>query len=192
MKIGIDLDGVVFDSENDFRVFSELYDLIELKQNSKKNNKEIMFQDRFAWTENQVNDFWLKYSNKVWNESNYKPGAITVLKMLKDEGHELIVITARGGRDKKVIDITKNRLEFDGMNIFDKYYWATENKAEVCALEKIDLMIDDYYKNCIKIAKRKIKTVYFKDALSKKLRENNYLKVLYNWGEIYRYIKEQT
>ena len=36
MKIGIDLDGVVFDSEKDFRVYSELYDLLELKINSKK------------------------------------------------------------------------------------------------------------------------------------------------------------
>ncbi len=26
MKIGIDLDGVVFDSEKEFRVYSELYD----------------------------------------------------------------------------------------------------------------------------------------------------------------------
>ena len=40
MKIGIDLDGVVFDSEKEFRVYSELYDMLDLKQNSKINNKE--------------------------------------------------------------------------------------------------------------------------------------------------------
>lgn len=28
MKIGIDLDGVVFDSEKEYRVYSELYDII--------------------------------------------------------------------------------------------------------------------------------------------------------------------
>ena len=39
MKIGIDLDGVVFDSEKEFRVYSELYDMLDLKQNSKINNK---------------------------------------------------------------------------------------------------------------------------------------------------------
>lgn len=31
MKIGIDLDGVIFDSEKEFRVYSELYDLLDLK-----------------------------------------------------------------------------------------------------------------------------------------------------------------
>lgn len=39
MKIGIDLDGVIFDSEKDFRIYSELYDMLELKRNSKKTKK---------------------------------------------------------------------------------------------------------------------------------------------------------
>ena len=51
MKIGIDLDGVVFDSEKVYRVYSELYDMLEIKQNSKIDNGEIRFQERFAWTE---------------------------------------------------------------------------------------------------------------------------------------------
>ena len=29
-----------------------------------------------------------------------------------------------------------------------------------------------------------------KDAPSKEIEENEYIKILYNWGEIYRYIKE--
>ena len=32
MKIGIDLDGVVFDSEKEFRVYSELYDMLDLNK----------------------------------------------------------------------------------------------------------------------------------------------------------------
>ena len=46
MKIGIDLDGVIFDSEKDYRVYSELYDLLDLHKNSKKDNREIKFQQR--------------------------------------------------------------------------------------------------------------------------------------------------
>lgn len=45
MKIGIDLDGVVFDSEKEFRVYSEIYDMMDLKQNSKTDNRELKFQD---------------------------------------------------------------------------------------------------------------------------------------------------
>ena len=51
-------------------------------------------------------------------------------------------------------------------------------------------MIDDSNKNCKKLARDHIHTIYLKDAPSFDLEENEYLKVLYNWGEIYRYIKQ--
>lgn len=192
MKIGIDLDGVVFDTEKEFRVYSELYDMLELKRNSKRDNKALTFQERFNWTEEEVSDFLKKYHNQIVIEANYLPGAKKILKQLKKDGHELIMITARGGINKAMIQITEARLKQEEMDIFDKYYWATENKEEICKKENIDLMIDDYNKNCEKISKEKIKVIYLKDAPSYDLEEDEYLKVLYNWGEIYRYIKENN
>ena len=190
MKIGIDLDGVVFDSEKEFRVYSELYDMIDLKQNSKTDNRELRFQDRFQWTEKETKDFLKKYHKQIIEESNFIPGVKRILKLLKEEGNSLILITARGGINKDMIKITEKRLKENGMDIFDKYYWATENKEEICKKESIDIMIDDFCKNCESIANSKIKTIYLKDAPSYDLEENKYIKVLYNWGEIYRYIKE--
>ena len=190
MKIGIDLDGVVFDSEKEFRVYSELYDMIDLKQNSKTDNRELKFQDRFQWTGKETEDFLKKYHKQIIEESNFIPGVKRILKLLKEDGHSLILITARGGLNKDMIKITEERLKENGMDIFDKYYWATENKDEVCQRENIDIMIDDSCKNCENIANSKIKTIYLKDAPSYNLEENKYIKVLYNWGEIYRYIKK--
>ena len=190
MKIGIDLDGVVFDSEKEFRVYSELYDMIDLKQNSKTDNRELKFQDRFQWTEKETEDFLKKYHKQIIEESNFIPGVKRILKLLKEDGHSLILITARGGLNKDMIKITEERLKENGMDIFDKCYWATENKDEVCQKENIDIMIDDFCKNCENIANSKIKTIYLKDAPSYDLEENKYIKVLYNWGEIYRYIKD--
>ena len=190
MRIGIDLDGVIFDSEKEFRVYSELYDMIDLKQNSKTDNRKLKFQDRFQWSEKQTKDFLKKYHKQIIEESNFIPGVKRILKLLKEDGHSLILITARGGLNKDMIRITEKRLKENGMYIFDKYYWATENKEEVCQKENIDIMIDDFCKNCENIANSKIKTIYLKDAPSYDLEENKYIKVLYNWGEIYRYIKE--
>ena len=190
MKIGIDLDGVIFDSEKEFRVYSELYDMIDLKQNSKLNNKELKFQDRFKWTQEETDEFLNKYHKQIIVESNYMPGVKRILNLLKQDGHSLILITARGGMNKDMIEITEERLKQSEMDIFDKYYWATENKDDVCIKENIDIMIDDFYKKCESIADKKIKTIYLKDAPSYDLEENEYIKVLYNWGEIYRYIKE--
>lgn len=190
MKIGIDLDGVVFDSEEELRVYSELYDFIELKNHGHKNNKELKFQDRFNWKEQDVENFLKKYHEKITRTANYKVGAEEVLHMLKEDGHELIMITARGGLNEKMIKITEKRLKKDNMNIFDKCYYKQEEKEKVCKQENIDIMIDDYEKNCLRISKEGIKTIYFKAAPSPELEENEYLKVLYNWGEIYRYITE--
>lgn len=190
MKIGIDLDGVIFDSEKEFRVYSELYDMIDLKQNSKLNNKELKFQDRFKWTTKETEGFLNKYHKQIMVESNYMPGAKKILNLLKQDGHSLILITARGGMNKDMIKITEERLKQSEMDIFDKYYWSTENKDDVCVKENIDIMIDDFYKKCESIANKKIRTIYLKDAPSYDLEENEYIKVLYNWGEIYRYIKE--
>ena len=51
-------------------------------------------------------------------------------------------------------------------------------------------MIDDAISNCKKVSESKIKTIYLKAAPSYDMEENEYLKVMYNWGEIYRYIKD--
>ena len=83
MKIGIDLDGVVFDSEKEFRVCSELYDMIDLKQNSKKDNRELKFQKRFNWTEEQIQGFLKKYHKQIIVESNYIPGVKKRIKIIK-------------------------------------------------------------------------------------------------------------
>lgn len=190
MKIGVDLDGVVFDSEKEFRVYSELYDMLELKQNSKRDNRELKFQNRFNWSEEEIQGFLKKYHKQIILESNFMPGAKKILNSLKADGHELILITARGGMNKDMIKITEERLKENEMYIFDKYYWATENKDEVCIKENVDIMIDDFCEKCKSIANSKIKTIYLKDAPSYDLEENEYIKVLYNWGEIYRYIKE--
>lgn len=189
MKIGIDLDGVIFDTEKEFKTYAEIYDFVDLKQNKRLDNMEFIFQDRFDWSQDEEKGFFKKYHKQVILEANYLPGVKRVLKMLKQDGHSLILITARGGINKDMIKITQERFKQEDMEIFDKYYWATENKDEVCVEENIDLMIDDYYLKCKSIANKKIKTIYLKDASSPDLEENDYIKVLYNWGEIYRYIK---
>jgi len=190
MRIGIDLDGVVFDSEKDFRIYQELYDLNELDGKSIKNEQEVRSQERFNWSDEVIKDFMNKYYASVVSESNYMPGAKMILKMLKEEGHELIIITARGGYNKEIIDLTLKRLEKDNMKIFDEYHFEARDKGKVCLDSKIDIMIDDSNINCKNTSENQIKTIYLKDAPSYNMEENGYLKVLYNWGEIYRYIRE--
>ena len=102
MKIGIDIDGVILDSEREFRVQSELYDIRKLKKNSIIDNKELKVQMRYNWSEEELNDFINKKFIEVAQNSNFMPGAIEVINLLKKEGHELIIITARGAIIEKM------------------------------------------------------------------------------------------
>ena len=46
----------------------------------------------------------------------------------------------------------------------DNYYNTQMQKADICVNEKIDIMIDDNYTNCLQIADKNIKTLYFRDV----------------------------
>lgn len=188
MKIGIDLDGVVIDSETTFRTYEEIFDIDILKGNNLINKKEPKFQARYNWTNEQEKEFIEKYFMTVSKESNLMSGFVGIYNLLKEQGHEFVVITARGGFIKEMKDDAIRLLDENNIK-FDKYYWKIEDKLQVCQNENIDIMIDDDWRIIKKLSDNKIKTLYFRDTNLMKLKENNYIKEVNNWGEIYRHIK---
>lgn len=191
MKIGIDLDGVVIDSEKTLKTYTEIFDIDTLKGNNLINKEEPFFQFRYNWTKGQKEEFIKKYFLIASKESNLMSGFIAVYNLLKKQGHEFVVITARGGFVKEMKDdairlLKENKVEFD------KYYWQVEDKLEICKKENIDIMIDDNYHIIKKLADNKIKTLYFRDTNLIKLKENEYITEVNNWGDIYRIIKNNA
>lgn len=189
MKIGIDLDGVVIDSETTFRTYEEIFDIDVLKGNHLINKEEPKFQARYNWKNEQEKEFIEKYFLIVSKESNLMSGFIGIYNLLKEQGHEFVVITARGGFVKEMKDDAIRLLEEKNIK-FDKYYWNVDDKLEICKNEKVDIMIDDDWKIIKRLADNEVKTLYFRDTNLMKLEENKYIKEVNNWGEIYRYIKE--
>ena len=189
MRIGIDLDGVVIDSETTFRTYEEIFDIDTIKGNNLINREEPKFQARYNWTEEQKQEFIEKYFLTVSKESNLMSGFIGVYNLLKKQGHEFVVITARGGFVKEMKDDAIRLLEENNIT-FDKYYWKIDDKLEVCKNENVDIMIDDDWRIIKKLADNNIKTLYFRDTNLVKLEENKYIKEVNNWGDIYRIIKE--
>ena len=119
IKIGIDLDGVVIDSETTFRVFEELFD-IEKKQNKLVNREEPKFQGRYNWNLEEQ----LEFSNCFLEVSKLSPlmaGFKKVYELLKKLDVELIVITSRGlapdGEFRQDMEDDAKRL-FNENNIF--------------------------------------------------------------------------
>lgn len=191
MRIGIDLDGVVIDSETTFRTYEEIYDIDTLKGNNLIDREEPKFQARYNWTEEQKQEFIEKYFLTVSRESNLMSGFTRVYHLLKNQGHEFIVITARGGFVKEMKDDAIRLLEENNIS-FDKYYWKTEDKLEVCKNENVDIMIDDDWRIIKRLADNHIKTLYFRDTNLIKLEESKYIKEVNNWGDIYRFIRKES
>lgn len=189
MKIGIDLDGVVIDSETTFRTYEEIFDMDVLKGNNLINREEPKFQARYNWNEEQEKEFIEKYFIKVARESNLMSGFIGVYNLLKSQGHEFVVITARGGFVEELKDEAIRLLDENNIK-FDKYYWKISDKLEICKKENVDIMIDDDWRIIKKLSDNSIKTLYFRDTNLMKLEENEYIKEVNNWGDIYRYLKE--
>ncbi len=187
MKIGIDLDGVVIDSEKSLRTYAEIFDNDRLKGNHLVNKQEISVQDRYDWTEEQKKEFIENYLLENSKDSHLMAGFKKAYHLLKEE-HEFVVITARGGFVKEMKDDALRILQENGID-FDKYYWKVEDKLEICQKEKVDLMIDDNWKTVKKLADNKIKTLYFRDMNLVKLPENEYITEVSYWGEVYRYLK---
>lgn len=194
MKIGIDLDGVVIDSETTFRTYEELYDMEILKSNNLVDREEPKFQARYNWTKEQQKEFTKKYFLKVSKESGLMSGFIGAYNYLKSQEHQFIVITARGltpdGTFMKEMEEDAKRVLQENNIIFDKYYWGQGDKLEVCQKENIDIMIDDDWKIIEKLSNNNINTLYFRDTNLKILPDSNYITEVNNWGDICRYINK--
>lgn len=189
MKIGIDLDGVVIDSEATFRTYEEIFAIEDLNGRKITNPDEPKYQGRYDWTKEEQDKFNNKYLLQAAEESSLMSGFLTVYQKLKELGHQLIVITARGLIREEMKENAISLLEHNGI-FFDKYYWSISDKLEICNKENIDVMIDDDYKIIEQLSNAKIKTLYFRDTNLRKLQESNYVHEVNNWGDIYRYFKE--
>ena len=189
MKIGIDIDGVILDYERVLKTYGDLYDLIELKKDGIINRNEHYLRNRYDWTDEERMNFINKYFLKLSKQTPLIPGAKDVIDMLQKEGNELIIVSARGGMIEEMKDVAMEKFEEEDIS-FNKYYWKQDDKLEVAQNEKLDVMIDDSYDVCRRLSSNGIKTIYFRDKEMKVLEQNENLKEVSNWGEIYRYIKE--
>lgn len=183
-KIALDLDGVVFDSENLYRIYAEMHDVDYFKKNSLINNSKRMFQERYSWEQKDFDSFYKKYAKEILTTANLMTGVDRVLQKLKED-FEFIVITSRSDEE---VELAKQKLLDIGLKNI-KIFNNEKKKVDRLIKEKVDYMIDDDEKICKEVSGKKIHAIYFKNAASDKIEENEFLKIVNNWGEIYKYLK---
>ncbi|MDE5630635.1 MAG: hypothetical protein K2I70_03450, partial [Bacilli bacterium] len=69
-KIALDLDGVVFDSENLYRVYAEMHDVDKFEMDNIVDNSQRLFQNRYNWPEEEFKDFYKEKASLVLSTAN--------------------------------------------------------------------------------------------------------------------------
>ena len=187
MKIAIDLDGVVFNSEMFFMASGEIYDSMILGKNSIVKPEEPRVQNKYSWNEEELQGYIDNYANSL--DFDIMPCAKIVIDALRED-NELYVISARGQFNPEEIDIAKRKLA-EAQIEFDHYCFGFLNKKEITKQQGIDIMIDDRYDVCQTLSEEGIFCLYFRMAGRKQVQENENLKEVYNWGEIFRILKDK-
>jgi uncharacterized HAD superfamily protein len=178
MNIGVDFDGVVFDTESVFRVLSQIENF---KIGGKVLDLELLrFQDRYNWTTEQLERFADKYVLEVHKTAQVMPYAREVLNALRKK-HKVYAITSRGLILDKEIAVTNERLKKDGLE-FEKVVYCSD-KLQACKDLKIDLMIDDLWNTVFKLCENGVKCLYYRDNISNKFSHPN-ATVVRDWGEV--------
>ena len=181
-KIALDLDGVVFDSENLYRVYSEIYDTDNNKKDTLIDNSQRTFQKRYNWTEAESKKFYNEIFEMVLRNANFMTGVDVVLNKLKDK-FELIIVTSRNDFETQIAKEKLSSIGFDDIKIFNNEHHKIDKLRE----EHVDYVIDDDDKICMNAADNNICALYFKNNASNKVDKDNVINVN-NWGEIYKYL----
>ena len=181
-KIALDLDGVVFDSENLYRVYTEIYDVEKNKKDTLIDNTQRIFQKRYNWTEDEFKQFYIENAEKILKDANIMVGADIVLNKLKEK-FELIVVTSRNDFETEIAREKLKSIGFGNITIFNNEHHKTEKLLE----EHVDYIIDDDNNICINAVENGICALYLKNNASNKENKENVINVN-NWGEIYKYL----
>lgn len=187
MNIGIDLDGVLYDTENWFRVESCFYNE-KIGGGEMIAPEEVKAYKRYNWTKEQENEFLKECLLEIENNAPMMYKAKEVLDRLVEDGHKIFVITSRGLVFSEELEITKKRLEKDNIK-YEKLIFSTSDKGSVCKNLNVDVMIEDYKDYVLNIAESGIKCFFYRGNILTQINHPNVTEVR-NWGDIYFEIKK--
>ena len=182
MIIGIDIDDTITNSSKVIKRYLMKY----LGHDVVKNNfRGIM---RGNYVNDVLETFYSKYGIEMGNAIRVKKDAAEVINRLHDEGHKIVIVTARSNNFYgNAQEFCINYLNENGIK-YDKLFTAQIYKSKLCIDENIDLMIDDSIDTVEEIKALGKKSILFTSALNKNEKCNT--KRLNSWKEVYNYIQK--
>ena len=196
MKIGIDIDGVLTDIEKwQLDYGSKFY--YENYHKGIVNYKGYETDEIFDSNRECDDLFWNKYFEDYSINVEARKFSGEVISMLKDDGYEIYIITARGSflsNSSSVMSKEENvQIVKEWLNKNNIYYnqiiFSREDKLDICIANKIDIMIEDKVDNINKISTQ-IPVICYNAGYNEQCIGKNIYRV-YSWYDIYNTIKNK-
>ena len=192
MRIGIDIDGVLTNIE-EFTADYEIKFCYENNLSYKVNLNEYDDGKALGISAQNSEKFWKKYIKYYATEYRARDFASEVIKKLKEDGHEIYIVTARneygltGDDYGKMRQFVKEWLEKNHIS-YDKIVHTEGSKLPYCIGNYIDVMIEDCGDNVKEIA-TKIPTLCYHCSYNIDIAGKNITRV-YSWYDVYDKIQK--
>lgn len=188
MVIGIDIDDVIAE-------FSKAYIPCAIYINSKKlktgfkNKKLHPTKGMFFWSKENCKIYNRYCVSTIFDYIKPKKDARLFINKLKENGHKIILISARGKDGYSTKKQTINWLKNNGI-CYDKLITNISNKVETAIKEKIDIMIEDRADIVQEMQSAGIKAILFNSYFNKK--DSGKYIAFNSWKDIYEYINPKN
>ncbi len=158
MIIGIDVDGVLADSEPLYRqTINRLFDL-HLKQEDITSYK---YEECAKLTDDQMRLFWKTfYREGGWLKIKPVKGAKKFLNKLKREKHRIVIVTSRPREHIKKETyqwLKKHKMPYSELIFLENH--KSKHQAALLRGHRFDYFIEDYYKYALDLAQKGIKVL---------------------------------
>lgn len=191
MRIGVDVDGVLTDIERYMWDYGTKY-ASEWNLDVSIDHTKYNTIDMFGWGNEKDHIFWKTIYDYYCINSPIRTFAAEILSKLKQEGHEIYIITARHPEEepteKNIKKSNKMLIKWLKKNKvkYDKLIFTGSDKLGHCIDNEIDIMIEDCPKNLRQISK-KIPMICMHSDYNARVYGKNIIRC-HTWYEVYNRI----
>ena len=193
MVIGIDIDDTTVVTVESMVKYGDKYDTEVLNREAKKDNlgriKDRYYMNAlYGWTEEEKFAFFDMYYKNVLEECFPLSNASEIINKLKQEGNEIIFITARLTNIKNCETENITKETFRKYNIpYDKLIMNVDDKLKFCKENGVEVFIEDSYETCKSLQENGIKAYLMTTKMNRNIVDEKIERVS-SWNEVYEKI----
>lgn len=193
MVIGIDIDDTTVVTVESMVKYGDKYDTEVLNREAKKDNlgkikDRYYMKALYGWTEEEKFAFFDMYYKNVLEECYPLPNASEIINRLKQEGNEIIFITARLTNIKNCETENITKATFRKYNIpYDKLIMNVDDKLKFCKENDVEVFIEDSYETCKSLQENGIKAYLMTTKMNRNIVDEKIERVS-SWNEVYEKI----